>query len=105
MRSLQKCEYSATYKSKLKKHIKKKHTGAVECGVKAKKIKLTAEKIQTEPECVKYELEFVYVKNKPEFFHVKYDPEPKLVEYKPKRESDDYDNGIKSEILDEDPLA
>ena len=77
----------------------------MQSSVELKLKKLSWLQRKTEPECVKYELEFVYVKNKPEFFHVKYDPEPKLVEYKPKRESDDYDNGIKSEILDEDPLA
>ena len=38
------------YKSELIKHIRKKHTGAVEWRVTAKKIKMTVDNIEPEPE-------------------------------------------------------
>ena len=70
------CEHSALYKSDLNRHKRRKHTGPVECGLTDKKIKLTTENIE------------------PKLVHVKFEPEP-----------DDYDNTIKSEVLEEDPLA
>ena len=79
------CEYSATYKSELNKHKRMKHTNTEECGVTAKKTFLAAENIEPEPDVVKHE---------PEPVHVKYEPEFGI-----------YDNTIKSEVLEEDPLA
>ena len=80
------------YKSELIKHIRKKHTGAVEWRVTAKKIKMTVDNIEPEPEWWKHEPEFVHVKYEPEPEHVKHETEPELVKYKLKHESDDYSN-------------
>ena len=77
------CEYAGTYKSALNKHKSMKHAGVDECGVTAKKTKLTAENIEPKPEPVKYE---------PEFVHVKNDPDPEYI---------DHDISIKAE----DPLV
>ena len=55
---------------------------------------MTAENIEPETELVKSELELELVKYEPKLEFVKYEPE-----------SNDYDNTIKSEILEEDPLA
>ena len=62
-----------------------KHTNTQECGVTSKKTNLAAENIEPEP------------------VHVKLEPEPVLVKYEP--EFGIYDNSIKSEVLEEDPLA
>ena len=79
------CEYSASYKSELNKHKRMKHTNTQECGFTARKTNLAGENIEPEP------------------VHVKLEPEPVLVKYEP--EFGIYDNTIKSEVLEEDPLA
>ena len=52
---------------------------------------------------MKYEPEPVPVKYEPEPVHVKYEPEPVHVKYE--LEPNDYDNTIKSEVFEQDPLA
>ena len=121
--------YSSQSRPDLNKHTSEEHAGAEECRVTAKIIKLAAENIETEPVHVKYEPEpevydrtiksevleedsFVEPESHP--YSLKYEPEPELVKYKPEfvhlrnepePEPDDYENSIKAEVIEEDPLA
>ena len=122
-------DYSSHSRLDLNKHTSEEHVGAEDCRVTVKKIKLTSENIEPELVHVKYEPEpEVYdrtiksevleedslVEPEPHPYSLKYEPEPELVKYKPdfvhlrnepEPECEDYENSIKAEVIEEDPLA